>query len=671
MAGRKRLGGWGVVGPGSRRKTHMLLARHSVRVSGSVVMVIRVLVAAAMTGLPAYAEVIASQVAKADFHVAPTGKDTNSGTAAEPFATVGRARDEVRKRVAAGLDHDIVVLIRGGVYPHTQTLDFCPGDSGSDRHSITYAAAPGETVVLSGGRIISGWKRGPGELWTAELSEVKAGTWYFRQLFVGGRRVIRARTPNRPAWWKLVPRSDNTDANGATITLGVDHPIAAWKNVSDVEVVWLNNNDASRKRLGSVRLADNTFTLPPPHQWPHGLPVEYNIGFPAKGFPCYFENAPEMLDEPGEWYLDRSTGVLSYWPREGEDPTRVEVIAPVVQNTLLAIRGTADRPVRNLHFRGIRVAYVDWPLPAYGFASMFGCLQLLEPNDTPGAKKMLWIDAAVSFRHARGCNFTGGAVEHVGAIGLSLSNGCAEITIEGNDLHDLGGGGITAGQLRNRDTWKWADPLGRDDHEGYRIANNHVHDCGSDYVGAVGICAVLMQDSVIAHNLIHDISYAGIVLSGNETPEPDYAKFAKSATVEYNHIHDVMRVAVDGAGIYASFPHAGSGAAIRGNLIHDLRPNRSNPREAGPWSAAGIYLDGVRPPLGCRDYRIEDNVVYKTTAPLFFCACGAEGNHILNNVFMTDGVPAKEVLEAARSRAGLEPAYRRALLGAKGGACDE
>ncbi|MBN1341239.1 MAG: right-handed parallel beta-helix repeat-containing protein [Phycisphaerae bacterium] len=644
----------------------MFLARNPVVVSAWAGMVIRILAAAAMTGGPGCAEVMAAEADKVHYYVAPTGKDTNPGTAAEPFATVGRARDEVRKRIAGGLDRDIVVLIRGGTYPQTETLAFGPEDSGTDTHSITYAAAPGEKVVLSGGRAIAGWKRGPGTVWTAELPEVRAGKWYFRQLFVAGRRAIRARTPNRPAWWKLVPRPDNSDANGATITLGVDHPIGAWKNVSDVEVIWLNNNDASRKRLGSVRQGDNTFTLPPPHQWPHGLPVEYNIGFPSKGFPCYFENALEMLDEPGEWYLDRSTSVLSYWPREGEDLTRDEVIAPLVQSTLLAIRGTPERPVRNLHFQGIRVTYVDWPLPAYGFTSMFGCLQVLEQSDPPGAKKMLWIDAAVSFRHARGCNFTRGAVEHAGAIGLSLLNGCAENVIEGNDLHDLGGGGITAGQLRNRDTWKWADPLGKDDHKGYRIANNHIHDCGADYIGAVGICAVLTQDVVIAHNLIHDISYAGIVLSGNETPEPDYAKFAKSAAVEYNHIHDVLKVAVDGAGIYASFPHAGSGAAIRGNLIHDLRPNPSNPREVGPWSAAGIYLDGVRPQLGCRDYRIEDNLVYKTTAPLFFCACGPEGNHILNNVFLPAGVPAKESLEAAQSRAGLEPAYRRALLGASG-----
>src|SRR5208283_3237677 len=146
---------------------------------------------------------------------------------------------------------------------------------------------------------------------------------------------------------------------------------------------------------------------------------------------------------------------------------------------------------------------------------------------------------------------------------------------------------------------------------------NHVHHCGTDYFGAVGIFIGAAQEALVAHNLVHDTAYAGIVLSGNETP----LKLARNNTVEFNHIHHAMQVAVDGAGIYVSFPHEGWGAALRGNLIHDLVRNPFNPRGAGGWDAAGIYLDGVRPDLGCKTYRVEDNVVYQTANPLFFCQC--------------------------------------------------
>ena len=88
---------------------------------------------------------------------------------------------------------------------------------------------------------------------------MKAGKWYFRQLFVNGRRAIRARTPNwgdkNAPWWKIrkstVDRS-KPPARDVAITLSVDHPIKAWKNASDVELVFLDNNDGGRRRLGSI-----------------------------------------------------------------------------------------------------------------------------------------------------------------------------------------------------------------------------------------------------------------------------------------------------------------------------------------------------------------------------------------------------------------------------------
>lgn len=435
----------------------------------------------------------------------------------------------------------------------------------------------------------------------------------------------------------------------------VDHPIQAWKNIADVELIYLNNNDGSRKRAGAVNETEQTCTLPAPHQWPPNvLPGEYQIGHPVPPYACYFENALEMLDEPGEWYLDRTTGVLSYWPRPGEDLKEAEVIAPVVQNTLLAVAGTRENPVRNLHFKGIHIEYVDWPLPPYGFTAMFGCLQLTSDGGKPPIR-FTWIEAAVSFRHARACNFTDGGVAHVGAIGLSLLNGCAQNVIEGNHIYDLGGSGITAGALLNRDTWKWAESVGPDDHKDYRIANNYVHHCGTDYFGAIGIFVGLTQEVLVTHNLVHDTAYAGIVLSGNETP----LKFARDNTVEFNHIHHAMKTAVDGAGIYVSFPHEGSGAVIRGNLIHDLARNPFNPGGGGGQDAAGIYLDGVRPNLGCKTYLFENNVVYQTANPLFLNQCKKEDDVWRDNTFVEKGTPPKEVLEAIQAKAGLEPAYRR------------
>ena len=49
------------------------------------------------------------------------------------------------------------------------------------------------------------------------------------------------------------------------ITLSVTGPIKAWKNLSDVELVWIYNNCGSRRRLASVDEAAQTFAFQPPY----------------------------------------------------------------------------------------------------------------------------------------------------------------------------------------------------------------------------------------------------------------------------------------------------------------------------------------------------------------------------------------------------------------------
>lgn len=106
----------------------------------------------------------------ADFVVATNGSDANPGTADKPFATLARARDAVRKPNAEGPAKEMLtVWVRGGTYALRDTLPFGPDDSAAPKQRIVYAAYPGEQPILSGGREITGWKRGEGKRWTAEV----------------------------------------------------------------------------------------------------------------------------------------------------------------------------------------------------------------------------------------------------------------------------------------------------------------------------------------------------------------------------------------------------------------------------------------------------------------------------------------------------------------------
>ena len=55
----------------------------------------------------------------------------------------------------------------------------------------------------------------------------------------------------------------------------------------------------------------------------------------------YVEYVFEGLDEPGEWYLDRGTDTLYYYPLPGEEMTQVEATAPQVTSTLVTFQSMA------------------------------------------------------------------------------------------------------------------------------------------------------------------------------------------------------------------------------------------------------------------------------------------------------------------------------------------
>jgi len=595
--------------------------------------------------------------AGADFYVAANGKDADPGTAAAPFATVAKARDTVREKIRQGLNKNILVQIPGGTYALAETLTFGPEDSGTEKFSITYAAAPGEKVVLSGGRKIIGWKKGTGDIWTAEVPEVKAGKWYFRQLFVNGRRAIRARTPNQ-GWCDgrpVKPVDQNKPQEPVVIRIKVAGGVAAWRNPEDIELAYIRNNDGGRKALESIDAAAQTVTLRPPHRWaPKCFGFDWFNGVPDGR--CYLENALEFLDSPGEWYLDRGTGILSYWPQPGEDLPQCEVVAPVVHNTLLAVAGTRQRPVLNLHFRGLNVEHVDWPLPDHGFMGLFSCnVPVFREGGDPGHR---FIEAAVEIAHARSCSFRDGGIARVGAMGMVLREGTADIAIDGNHIQQTGAGGLGLGHCNVAAGYlKAAPPPEPCEYERFRVCNNYIHHCGADYHGGTGIALYRMKHSTISHNLIHDTAYFGMCLGGDQDPK---WSFVEGNTVERNHIHRAMQVTQDGAGLYVCFAHAGGKNLIRANLIHDTSTNNMS---------AGLYLDSA-----CAGVTFEHNVIYRNPSMTIILNRKedlAKNTWIGNLVLASrDEAPPEEFVAAMKAYAGLEPAYREALQGTDPQPCE-
>ncbi len=549
------------------------------------------------------------QQAEADFYVATNGDDAWSGRLPDlnaagtdgPFATLARARDAIRQlKATEGLEGPVTVMVRGGAYYLATPVIFGPEDSGTEDCPITYMAYPGEKPVLSGGKEITGWQRGEGQLWVAEVPEVKAGQWYFRQLFVNGERRYRARLPQQ-GYYEVVEAAE-PERRAFRYNPGDIDP--SWHNLEDVELVSLQFWTEGRFPITQIDEETHTVTLAG-ETW---RPITW-----CKGY--YIDNVYEGLAEPGDWYLDRHTGVLYYWPLPGEDMTRAEVIAPTTEQ-LVCFQGDveAQELVHHVTLCGLTFYYSTWLLPTDGFNLMQAEVPAQPGGMTCGPDIPFGADIpqahgpvpfAVRAEGAHHLSLEDNEIAHTGAWGIELSRGCQDNRIVGNHMHDLGAGAIRVGETQKPE--KEIEKACRTE-----ISDNHIHDGCTVYLGAPGIWIGQGNHNRIAHNEIHGAFEWAISVGWDWdfTPNP-----ARDNIIEYNHIHHLGESELGTHGVIYMLGIS-PGTVIRHNLIHHIT-----------GGGFGIVLDA-----GCAGILVENNICHHTERGFHF-NYGCAGNLIHNNIF--------------------------------------
>jgi hypothetical protein len=562
-------------------------------------------------------------MAARELWVAPDGNDQHTGTKDQPLATSNKAQQMVRRWIADGLKEDVTVWFSGGVYRLESPWVLTAEDSPGDKHSVTYAASPGESVILSGARQIKGWQPTGSGPWRCELA---AGKWPFRQLVVNGRRAVRARYPNldEPHPFVHIAALDPPREHTSSRLKFRPEQLAAWSQPAEAEIVILGSWEIIRKRLKGVDPAAGTVELASPHI------VNHVSISPKLGQACYFENAREMLDRPGEWFLDRRSGELLYWPLSGEDMENAIVEAPVVER-LLELHGTQQRPIKNVHFRGLRFENADWPLPKLGYYGLQACfhntIDMKNGEDDSRQEYWTYVDPAVRWQYAHRCSLRDGAIQHTSGGGISVGIGCHDNVVEGNLVADVGANGIMVGE-----PWAWRYEQDRDCKipaedvaRNNRVANNHVRDCGVCYHGGVGIWDGFTDSTTIAHNEVHSLPYTGISVGFIWR---DWPTVCRNNLVEFNHVYDVVNWLGDSGGIYMLGRQPGT--TIRSNLVHATGYSTQSCREL--VGGRGIYFD-----QGSTGFRAENNVVYDVPGPAMYFNTGkttVENHKWANNSFI-------------------------------------
>ncbi len=600
--------------------------------------------------------------AQAAFYVDPaSGSDGNDGSEAKPFQTIQRARDAVRE-INGDMTGDITVYLRGGLYPLTEPVQFNEADSGSNGFHVVYRAYPGEEPVISGGVPVTGWTLydEAKNIYRATMEDpVKT-----RSLFVNGVRAARARD-NGTLPGVFSPIKENNKNVGFSV---LESDMANWKNIEDVEAVYQSGFVTTRCTVHS--------------RTQNGAAVELLMKQPAwenqqgrvgEKAPDYIENAYELLDEEGEWYLDNTgaidekngPGTFYYKPRAGEDMSTAEVVAPVLEE-LFVIKGSSlDNPVKNMQFYGLTFAHTTYMRPStnLGFnGNQSNILSKIEgaPFQSTTTPAQMHMETVLDSLVER-CNFT-----KAGAAGLNIVFGSQDNLVQGCTFIDIAGSGLQVGRVY--------EEMGTDDNEDNNpidprawlrnndVLNNYFDTIGVDFISAVGIFAAHPIDMDISYNEICNTTYSGITTGWN-WGNADSAD--RNTHITHNYLHDTMLKGEDGGAYY----HLGTSYDLYITDNHFVN-------QVHPYGA--VYLDN-----GTSNATVENNV-FEQVPGTAFVNTGAYNNTVGRNysdsngltdvgwyntledlVIIKDGNWPQEAVEIMEN-AGIQPAYQDIIPKAEG-----
>jgi hypothetical protein len=416
-----------------------------------------------------------------ELFVSASGSDSASGEKGSPFKTLERAKEEIAK-INSGMNGDIIVNVASGTYNLEATMVFDETHSGKNGYDVIMLGEDkNNPPVISGGEKVMGWEKYSDVLYRAPAPE---GITEVRNLYINKFPAVRARSKYTYNIRSVYDDPITTEYIRDGFTISSENFIKNFTNIEDMEMVFQCVWTAPRYPITKIERDGNMIIL----RSNNGiLEKKQTISFltPKVGSSFYLENAFQLLDEPGEFYFNKSDGYIYYYPYKQDDLSLAETYVAKLSN-LVKVSGENPRnKIYNITFDNLDFRYGAWDDISY--RGLVG--RQADEYDTDDATKLM-IPQQLTINNADNVNVLNCRFSCLGSGGVSMIDGVSNSSIIGNVIKDVSGSGIVIG------TWLYEgwvkDPtLDLEMCKNIRVENNVIRRAASEYRGCVGIAVLL------------------------------------------------------------------------------------------------------------------------------------------------------------------------------------
>jgi len=426
-----------------------------------------------------------------NIYVSPGGNDANRGTQAQPFASIARAMAERRKTSGSA-----VIYLLEGTYYLNKPLVFTPGDTGKENETLAITSYKNQKVIISGAAPLNlKWEKYKNGIWKASVKQ----DLIFDELMVNGQLQRMARYPNYDSTARFL---GGTDAGAFS-----KERVATWHSPAGGYIHALH-----RSEWGDFHYIITGKNSKGELNYEGGWQNNRRMGMHERY--RFVENIFEELDTVNEWFYDKQSRTLYYYPPENVDVKTAKFETPQMAH-LFEFKGTEKKPVSNISIEGLMLTQTvrtfmqnREPLLRSDWTIYRGAAVLYEGAVNCSLKNCTLFNLggnAVFFNNFnRHCEVSGCMIAKIGASAVCFvgdPNAVRSPSFEYNQFVPLEQIDSTPGPKTNNYP------------AACKVYDNLMFQLGMVEKQSAGVELSMCRDITVSHNTIYDVPRAGINVS--------------------------------------------------------------------------------------------------------------------------------------------------------------